>query len=238
VRAGPLAEQNTARVVVRATTTAFRTVLVLAAGADSSVDSSVKILAPLETDEHLGGKMDKQLGPRRREQGLTVETLGDELLVFDQDSNRAHSLNATAASVWQACDGTRTPDQLAEWCELDPQTVSLALDTLADTNLLAGYDNSGERVSRRTVIRRMALTGAGVGVALPVVRSIVAPSAAMAVSGARCNPTGCATSSYCSYSGTCHHGHSASHGSGHPCTGNNECAYNFICTTSHQCQGL
>jgi hypothetical protein len=176
--------------------------------------------------------MDEQRRPRRRDQGLTVESIGDELLVFDQLSQRAHSLNKTAADVWQACDGTRSPEQLAEHCQLDPLAVDLALGNLTDSDLLTEPAATGERVSRRTAIRRMAITGAGIGVALPVIRSIVAPSAAMATSGASCDGANtCGPTSYCSYSSTCHPGHSASHGPGHPCQGISQCSFNAVCSS-------
>jgi hypothetical protein len=118
--------------------------------------------------------------PRVRETDLVTQALGDELLVFDSAANRAHSLNATATAVWRACDGTRSPREIAERCQLDPLAVELALHDLADAKLLADYTPAAERVSRRSVIRRLALTGASLGVALPVIRSIVAPSAALA----------------------------------------------------------
>ena len=31
--------------------------------------------------------------------------IGDELLVYDKTRDTAHSLNRTAATVWQSCDG-------------------------------------------------------------------------------------------------------------------------------------
>ena len=40
--------------------------------------------------------------PRAREEGLHIQTVGDELLVFDSYDDRAHSLNDTAARVWGA----------------------------------------------------------------------------------------------------------------------------------------
>ena len=43
---------------------------------------------------------------------LIVDTIGDELLVYDTSNNRAHSLNKNAAAVWKACDGTRTAEDM------------------------------------------------------------------------------------------------------------------------------
>ena len=121
--------------------------------------------------------------PLAQSTGLLEEPLGDELLLFDERSHRAHSLNATATLVWRACDGTRTRDQLATDCGLDPSLVDLALERLAASQLLVKSATPSQRISRRAVFRRTAIAGATLGVALPVIRSITAPSAAMAASG-------------------------------------------------------
>ena len=168
--------------------------------------------------------------PRARETDLLSEPLGDELLVFDSAVNRAHSLNATAAAVWRASDGTRSREQIAEHCQLDPVAVELALDSLADARLLAGYTPPAERVSRRTAIRRMALTGATVGIALPVIRSIVAPSAAMAGSTPK-------TSRNPRNGKLCHRSTSSSvFISSSPCSPGSVCHNPFVERVSARCQ--
>jgi hypothetical protein len=150
--------------------------------------------------------------PRAREDGLVIETIGDELLVYDTETSRAHSLNASAAAVFEACDGTRSAEQIGQEGGLDADAVGLALADLAKSGLLEGYVEPSERVSRRTVIRRLAVAGAGIGVAVPVIRSITAPTPAMAITathkgnaGQHCTPAsagggasaGCAPSSFC-----------------------------------------
>jgi len=45
-------------------------------------------------------------GPLARSADLIVDSVGDELLVYDSVSHRAHSLNSVGAAVWRACDGT------------------------------------------------------------------------------------------------------------------------------------
>lgn len=177
--------------------------------------------------------------PLGRSDGLVVEPLGDEVLVFDQEAHRAHSLNAVAVAVWEACDGTRGRDQLAQHCGLAGDAVDLALDSLARCDLLVDHNPSASRVSRRAVLRRAALTGAGIGVALPVIRSITAPSVAAAQSG--CSGTGescgsrgsnpsCCAGSTCRGNGVC--------GSGgcvdfyRPCNTIADCCYPYFCATS------
>jgi hypothetical protein len=151
--------------------------------------------------------------PRARTDGLIVESIGEELLVYDSKTSRAHSLNDSAAAVFRACDGTRSVEQITQGTGLDSDQVGLAMADLAKSGLLEGYAEPFERVSRRTVIRRLAVAGAGIGVAAPVIRSITAPSPALAVSathkghaGQPCTAasagngyqsTGCVGGSYC-----------------------------------------
>jgi hypothetical protein len=146
---------------------------------------------------------------------LVVEPMGEELLVFEPATDRAHSLNAPAASVWQECDGTRDVDALAQCCGLDPVAVTVALDSLRSCGLL--LDFQGPRVSRRQALRKVAVLGAGIA-AVPVIRSITAPSAAMAASTAciprqgTCTGQSCCASRngpiYCSSRGRCSLPHS------------------------------
>ncbi len=51
--------------------------------------------------------------PQARQDKLLVQEVGDELVVYDQKRHVAHSLNRTAALVWQNCDGQRTVADLA-----------------------------------------------------------------------------------------------------------------------------
>jgi hypothetical protein len=118
--------------------------------------------------------------PLARQERLVSEQIGDELLVYDRERQTAHSLNHVAATVWNACDGTRDQQAIAHVCNLDPDTVALTLSELAAINLLDGYRAPATGISRRHMLRRAALTGAGIGLTLPVIRSVVAPGTASA----------------------------------------------------------
>src|SRR5581483_8256515 len=54
-----------------------------------------------------GAWMGEVPGPLARSEGLLVESIGDELLVYDEQRRVAHSLNETVTLVWRACDGSR-----------------------------------------------------------------------------------------------------------------------------------
>jgi hypothetical protein len=125
--------------------------------------------------------------PRARSERLVVQDLEDELLVYDLDRHRAHSLNATAALVWRHCDGRTSVGEVATLLErelgLPPNedVVWLALRRLQAAHLLRDRLAlaEGADTARRTLVRRLGLAG-GLAMLLPVVESIVAPTPAYA----------------------------------------------------------
>lgn len=137
----------------------------------------------------------EKIMPRARKAGLVVKGLDDEVLVYDLERDKAHSLNSSAAFIWKKCNGRRTVGEITEALSrefkvpADEQTVWLALDQLSKFNLLeakiarpAGVPH----LSRRQMMR----IGAAAAFALPVIVSIVAPTAANAqtsISPSVCN---------------------------------------------------
>ena len=119
--------------------------------------------------------------PRMREQGLVVDELPDEVLVYDLDRHKAHCLNRTAALVWRRCDGKTRPAEIARRLqgELDQpfneDLVWLALRQLNKIHLLAEpivLPSQLAGMSRRRMIRAL-----GIAATVPLVISIVAPTA-------------------------------------------------------------
>jgi hypothetical protein len=147
--------------------------------------------------------------PIARTEGLVVKQLDDEVLIYDLERHRAHCLNQASALVWRACDGTRAVPELTAMIEesapgWDEDTTNLALSQLEKRHLLSDPlpPHQGERtLTRRDVFRKAAFTGLAIGVGIPVVKSIVAPTPAQAAS---CLPTGsgCSSSAQCC-SGVC-----------------------------------
>ncbi len=148
-----------------------------------------------------------QLIPEARRVGLVVQELSGEVLVYDRERNKAHCLNSTAARVWEYCDGKRSVAQIARAIEgeinapVDEDVIWLGVEQLSKTHLLqesAKLPEHKSGLSRREVMKRIGLAAA---VALPVVTSIIAPSAAQA---ANCLPSGsaCTASAQCC-SGLC-----------------------------------
>jgi hypothetical protein len=127
--------------------------------------------------------------PRARQEGLLVQELPHEVLIYDTERHKAHCLNPTAAFVWKNCDGQTSVAEIARRLEtslstiVDEDVVWYALGQLERDHLLEGKINlpaSVNRISRRELIRRL---GIGAAVAVPIITSIVAPTAAYAGSG-------------------------------------------------------
>lgn len=145
--------------------------------------------------------------PVARKQGLVIQELPDEVLVYDLDRDRAHCLNRTAAFVWQRCNGRNTTAQIARTlgrqfdCAVDEKIVWLALDQLGKNHLLDRQPSPPPALmgmNRRAMVRALGLAAI---VAIPAVTSIVAPTPAQA---ATCLPPGssCSTGTECC-SGIC-----------------------------------
>jgi hypothetical protein len=128
---------------------------------------------------------------------------GDEVLVYDLQRDVGHCLNSTAAAAWKLCDGNNSPSQIARTlsrrlsAQVDEQVVRLALDQLANALLFVKPKAPVKLPSRRVAIRRIGIAAA---IALPLVTSIVAPTAAQAAS---CFPDG----HTCSSAADCCSGH-------------------------------
>jgi hypothetical protein len=128
--------------------------------------------------------------PLARTADLLVEEFGDELLIYDQRSDRAHCLSPAAARVWRACDATTTVEELCAALELDRGTLARALEELEACELLDSVPAAG--VTRREATARLAKLGAAAATA-PLIYSIAAPAPAMAATQAFCTSLGCPT---------------------------------------------
>jgi coenzyme PQQ synthesis protein D (PqqD) len=155
------------------------------------------------------------LMPCARHEDLLTEEIDGEVLVYDQRTHAGHRLNPTAAVVWRHLDGTRTVSDLVEVLAAevgdvaDEDLVMVSLDELGQAGLLEDHSErepDDVRLSRRRFIRRVGVVGTA-ALVLPVVRSIVAPTAASAqASCATCNTCAtcsCASCASCATCGTC-----------------------------------
>ena len=126
----------------------------------------------------------KEQRPRARKDGLLIERLPDEVLVYDLDRKKAHCLNGSAALIWNHCDGKTSVEGISRIVQQQAQekvtddVVWLGLDQLYEARLIEARvirpDVKG-RLSRRELVKRI-----GLAVSVPLVASILAPTASAA----------------------------------------------------------
>jgi Coenzyme PQQ synthesis protein D (PqqD)/UPF0506 len=135
---------------------------------------------------------------------VIVQDVFGELLVYDLERNIVRRLNRAAAAIWKQCDGQKNVAEIARAVgpefegRVDENVVLLALRRFGRTHLLAGPAPQEKRA--RKASRREWIKGIGIA-AVPLVTSMVVPTAAQAAS---CLPLGslCSSNSQCC-SGKC-----------------------------------
>jgi hypothetical protein len=126
--------------------------------------------------------------PRARSEGIITEKVGDELMVYDGRTQRAHCLSADAMLVWERCDGRDSVKDIARHVGLEQARVAEAVAQLS----MAGLLEEPPRISRRALYKRAAKLGAA-AVSAPLIYSIAVPAPSVAqsnpcsqVSGSAC----------------------------------------------------
>jgi len=150
-----------------------------------------------------GESMDQ---PRARRDDLLTTKLDDEVVVYDPESKRAHSLNRLAVTVWNHADGSKSVDELR-------QAVSDEIGTPIDTTAVVGAIRKLERahlllnkvaavgpMTRREMLSKSGKFGAA-AMATPLIASAFVPIAAAAasvVTHPECTGASCSTFIPCS----------------------------------------
>ena len=143
-----------------------------------------------------------KIQPKCRQNDLVIQHLNGEVLIYDLAVHRAFCLNEASALVWQACNGQNTISDISHAVSKNLKTtvgddfVWLALERLKKEDLITDGDEikpDFNGLSRREVIKRIGLSSM---VALPMIASLVAPSAIHAAS------TNCPTSTFCTCFGS------------------------------------
>jgi hypothetical protein len=148
-----------------------------------------------------------KITPIARKSEIVVQDLGNELLIYDLKANKALSLNQTSALIWQLSNGEKTIDEIAVEtskklnAKVTDEFVWLALwrlkkENLIETEISNIYGNS----TRREVIKKVGFASM---VALPVISSVIAPTAIYAASGNNCSGIADAPGCSCTSETTC-----------------------------------
>ena len=123
--------------------------------------------------------------PVARTSNVIVQEVGTDLVVYDELTDRAHSLNPVAAYVYRHADGTRDLAALASAASTElgiPNDVAIveeALARLESVELVTGAPpaSPGATMARREALRRLGLVAAA---AVPAVTSLAAPTPLLA----------------------------------------------------------
>lgn len=140
--------------------------------------------------------------PQAASEGIVVQELNDEILVCDTKTNKVYCLNQTASEVWRECDGQTEISGIAGRLtnrlnsKFTDELVEFTLVELSKQNLLTvDYSKTAPingGLSRRETVKRLAI---GSAFALPIISSVMMPSAAHAQSSCDpllAQPNGCA----------------------------------------------
>jgi len=121
--------------------------------------------------------------PRPRSRGVASQEVDGELLLYVEQTHQASCLNASAARIWELCDGDRTVEEIARRARLDPDIVAHAVERLGQAGLL---ENAAGSLLGVDLSRRRMLVGVGLA-AIPIILLVTAPSARAGTSP--CTPT-------------------------------------------------
>lgn len=126
----------------------------------------------------------------RSNEELIVRRVGDELIIYDLNRDQGHALNPTASFVFEQCDGQTSIEQIASRLAVElnvpqaKQVTTLALERLSRANLLVEQTLTENTygISRRDLLKLAGKAGLAAAM-LPVVTTLLVPSAAHAQSG-------------------------------------------------------
>jgi len=128
--------------------------------------------------------------PAARDEGLLIEHVADEVVVYDVGSKEAHCLSPLPALVFTHCDGQTSLADLATIASEkfgESITESVVADMVAQLqarDLLTSRAEEGHILTRRTMLRKSAIAGGAVAAA-PLITSVFA-SPALAAASATC----------------------------------------------------
>ena len=118
--------------------------------------------------------------PQTKTENIVVQYVGDEVLIYDLITNKAFCLNETSALVYNACDGKTVLADFKRKHNFPDELIFFALDELSKQDLIEkNYESPLKGMKRREVIKKIGLATM---VALPVIASLVAPTALQAAS--------------------------------------------------------
>ena len=181
--------------------------------------------------------------PKARIGNLVVQEYSNEILIYDLSINKVFCLNETSAIVFQLCNGNNSVAGIADLMSKRLKTLVsedlgwLVIEELKKDNLFKNKDqlnNHFNGLSRREIVKKVGLATM---IALPIITSVAAPSAAIAQSGRVGLLGACTTTANCVSGLTCK---TCSGSFFAPCNGGRACCANTdpffsLSTDSNMC---
>ncbi len=141
--------------------------------------------------------------PLARSQGLLIEEVDSEKVIFDEETKKAHCLTPVAAVVFAHCDGKTSPADLAGIASdrlgesVGEEEVENALGQLQERDLLESQ--LPIRLSRRDMFHK----GAALGAAAAAATLVFTVDPSMAQAAGHCTSIHCTSDSNCSGGSGC-----------------------------------
>lgn len=132
------------------------------------------------------------LYPRSRQTEIVIQEFDDEVVIYDLKNDKALALNKTCTFVWQRCNGNQEISQISQALakhnnqSANEDIVWLAIKILTKADLLENAEDlksNFDGLNRRTMVKKIGLATM---IALPMISTLIAPTAINAASGAPC----------------------------------------------------
>lgn len=121
--------------------------------------------------------------PQSRRCDIVIQEIDGEVLIYDLAKNKAFCLNQTSAMIWQTCDGTNSITEISQnlskrlRTNVNEDIVWLAVSQFKADGLLeksTEIETPFDGMNRREIVKRIGFASM---IALPVIASVVAPTA-------------------------------------------------------------
>jgi hypothetical protein len=156
--------------------------------------------------------------PAARPDGLLIEQVGKETVVYDVEAKEAHCLKGLASVVFSHADGKTSAEDLAAVAEKElgePITFANVQDAITQLEACALLDTPllvRDGLSRRQLVQKAGYIGAAATVASPLITSVLTPATALATDSSI--PSGC---SGCGKNSDCASNHCCQNNAGKHC---------------------
>jgi hypothetical protein len=103
---------------------------------------------------------------------FSMERIGPDVVLFDLELNRYHTLNDVAFDIWRQCDGRQSTELIGNSVGAHREVVETAIELLDEGGLLLAPESSFKSTMHRRRMVKLVAAGVIGAVGVPVVASI------------------------------------------------------------------